>query len=984
MDLDDASIEHARATYRLANLSFEHGDMRELSSLTEASFDLVTCFESLEHINEQDSVMTEVLRVLKPEGIFVVSTPDRRVYSVEAGRDNPFHVHELDHDELAALLSANFRHVRLWGQNTVVGSLILPLGPEDGAGEVLTLVAERGGWTPGTKLSPTYLLGVASAARLPELPGYSTMVDIGLELVLRTERERDEARAHVTRLVEQRARVVELQAQTERERDEAQAHVARLVEEQAESSRLLADSDATLRSLRQMSRRASNLERRQESILADLRATRLELESSVAKLSALRSSAIRYRLVGVLERIAPRDALRGRVWKLRARAGGLTSVSEGLRSLAPANLPVIRTAVAPEVSIVLPVHNNWALTVECLRSLTDDDSAVPRELIVVDDASTDETPQLLAAVKGINVVRLDENVGFVGAVNAGLSAARAPLIVLLNNDTVVRPGWLEALVKTVEVEDNVGVVGAKLVYPDGRLQEAGGIIWKDGSGWNYGRGADPDDPAFNFLRDVDYCSGACLLIRKEILDAVGGLDTRFAPAYYEDTDLAFTARKLGYRVVYQPEAIVCHIEGASNGTEESSGIKRYQEINRTTFCLKWQAELASYPERDPGLVRLASRHAPLGRILVADDQVPTPDRDSGSTRMFELLLLLRDLGFAVTFVPNDRVHREPYTSTLQQAGIEVLHGLLDQHALIRELAPALDVALLSRPESAWRWLLSLRKLAPATRIIYDTVDLHFLREGRRADIEQNLSAARAAAHYYEREISFARKADATLVVSEEERQVLLNELPGLQVHVLGNIHREEDAGRPFLQREGILFVGSFPHPPNRDAAHWLVEEILPLVHREDPDIPTYIAGSYPTDDICALASDTVEVLGWVPDLAELYERVRLSVAPLRYGAGVKGKVGQSLAFGLPVVSTKLGAEGMGLSHEHDVLVGDTAETLAAEIDRLYHDAELWARLAANGRQTITRRSSPSATRCMLTTILAEIGIKLQPTEPTRP
>ena len=219
-------------------------------------------------------------------------------------------------------------------------------------------------------------------------------------------------------------------------------------------------------------------------------------------------------------------------------------------------------------------------------------------------------------------------------------------------------------------------------------------------------------------------------------------------------------------------------------------------------------------------------------------------------------------------------------------------------------------------------------------------------------------------------------ADATLVVSEEERQVLLHELPGLQVHVLGNIHRPEHLGRPFEAREGVLFVGSFPHPPNRDAAHWLVEDILPLVHLQHPRIPTYIVGSYPTDDIHALASDTVQVLGWVPDLRDLYERARLSVAPLRYGAGVKGKVGQSLAFGLPVVTTRLGAEGMGLEHGRDVLVADGKEAFAAEILRAYQDAALWTD-STNGRQTIAQRSSPSVIRSLLATILVDIGVKLQ-------
>ncbi len=948
VDIDQASIDHARIRYSRENLSFNQADMGDLSNLADASFDLVTCFEALEHVSTHDRILAEVLRVLTPEGFFLVSTPDQLVYSLELENDNPFHMHEFAQDEFVALLSTNFPQVRLWGQNVAVGSVIVPLEPDRGSGEVLTLMREHDGWTPGVKLRPTYILALASRAALPELPDYSTLIDIGLELL---------RKGH---------------------RDETQLESTREAHEQAELNRqLMADHDQALRSLQRVSRRAEGLEQRQSDVLADIRATRYALGASMAELDELKSGALfplleRYRRS--VERVAPAGSLRRRGYRrLIARAHGSSSSSEsGLRAV-----PSIRASSEPEVSIIIPVHNKWEITVACLRSLEDEASSVPYEVIAVDDASTDETRELLSTVTGVRVVRLEQNAGFVGAVNAGLRVAKGRFIVLLNNDTSVLPGWLEALVKTVEVEENVGIVGAKLIYPDGRLQEAGGIVWRDGSGWNYGKGGDAADPAFNFLRDVDYCSGACLLVRKDLVDALGGLDRRFAPAYYEDTDLAFGARKLGYRVVYQPEARVVHLEGASHGTNERSGIKRYQEVNRAAFRLKWEAELEAHAEGEPPLPRLASRHAPTGRVLVIEERVPMPNQDSGSRRMFEMLLLLRDLGLAVTLVPNDGHSQGSYSTDLQQAGIEVLYGPLDRRGLLLELAPGLDLAILSRPDAAWPWHPLIQEMSPSTKFIYDTVDLHFVREGRRAQLEGDPAVARAAGRYHEMELFLARTADATFVVSEEERQVLLAEQPGLQVHVVPNIHREEDPGRPFEEREGLLFVGSFPHLPNRDAAHWLVEEIMPLVRQQDSSIPTYIVGSHPTEDILALASEDVRVLGWVPDLRDLYARARLSVAPLRYGAGVKGKVGESLAYGLPVVTTPLGAEGMGLEHERDVLVAEGADAFSVEIVRAYHDAELWRRLALNGRCSVARGSSPTAVRSLLAGVLGEMGVKVR-------
>ena len=684
----------------------------------------------------------------------------------------------------------------------------------------------------------------------------------------------------------------------------------------------------------------------------------------------------------VLERFVPVGSLRRRGCRRVLTALGLRPPRDGGATTAASPVPTIPMALQPEVSIIIPVHNRWDLTAGCLRSIADAIAAVGYEVIVVDDASDDETPERLRGVVGVNVVRLDQNKGFLGAVNCGIDAARGRFIVLLNNDTLVQPGWLDALVRVAERDDMVGVVGAKLVYPDGRLQEAGGIIFRDGSGHNYGRDQDPDDPRFNFVREVDYCSGACLLVRRELLRSMGGLDTRFSPAYYEDTDLCFSARKLGYRVLYQPDAVVCHFEGASHGTDVSIGIKQYQAINMGTFQDKWAEELERHATHDPGHVRLASWRTDAGRVVVVDHQIPMPDHDSGSRRMLELLVLLQDLGFGVTFVPQNGVTIPQYRDHLQALGIEVLGGPGDLDRYLQEIGDGLPLAVLSRPTVAWANLPMFRSLVPGTKIVYDTVDLHFVRERRRADVEDDTGAHDSARFHYDMELTLARLADAVWVVSEDEQAMLLKEDSSLNVSVVPNIHREEPPGPAFEGREGLLFVGSFPHAPNRDAALWLAQEILPLVHESIPDVALYLVGSHPTDDILALDSADVHVLGWVSDLEDLYHRTRLFVAPIRYGAGMKGKIGESLAYGLPVVTTTLGSEGMRLEHGRDVLLADDAEGLARAAVAAYHDAPLWDRLAANGQRAITDQFSPSRVREELIGILDRLGVYKRGSDPS--
>jgi O-antigen biosynthesis protein len=294
--------------------------------------------------------------------------------------------------------------------------------------------------------------------------------------------------------------------------------------------------------------------------------------------------------------------------------------TRGGRPYAPADSPfapfAVPSAAAPRASIVIPVYNQFAHTLACLRALAAHPPRLACEVIVVDDGSTDETAAALVQVQGLRYFRRPENGGFVAACNDGARQASGDYLVFLNNDTVPQPGWLDALVGTFDSHPSAGLVGAQLLYPDGRLQEAGGIVFADGSGWNYGRNESPDDPRFSFVRDADYCSGAAIALPRALFEQLGGFEACYAPAYYEDTDLAFAVRSAGHRVLYQPAARVVHVEGATAGTDPRQGVKAFQERNRHAFVERWRTQLERLPA--PATPSAGSIAGTRRQVLVID------------------------------------------------------------------------------------------------------------------------------------------------------------------------------------------------------------------------------------------------------------------------------------------------------------------------------------------------------------------------------
>ncbi len=633
-----------------------------------------------------------------------------------------------------------------------------------------------------------------------------------------------------------------------------------------------------------------------------------------------------------------------------------------------------------KASILIACHNKVELTRDCLEQLRRVTPPSLYELVLVNNASTDGTRACLDEFQAsmprgqVTVLHQRENLGFVGANNLAAESARGDFLVFLNNDTLPQPGWLEALVTVAQADPTVGAVGSKLVYPDGSLQEAGGAVFRDGTGMNYGRSGHPGHPAYAFVREVDYCSGACLLTSAALFRSLGGFDTRYAPAYYEDSDLCFSIRKAGLRVLYQPESVVVHFEGGTAGTDLSSGFKKHQEINRPKFVRKWVQELALQGEPSTDRLRMgrAAHRFKGSRILMAHDAPPMYDRAAGSLRLDHLVRMYLAEGHQVSFVclhgrTFEGAEVEPYMTRLRRMGVMV-------HALELPLARGFK----ERPETGWKafealllereydvahlpWHYSaaqfiphIRQHSPRTRIVIDCQDVHFRREARRL-MESNdpgmwVKYRKDKSH----ELANYRSADAMMVVTEEDRECLQRELPERAVHCVPDYYpvKPPEEIPAFGPRADLVFVGGFRHVPNTDAVTWFCREIWPLVSPRLPDAKFHIVGDAAPPDVKRLAGGRVIVHGHVKDLSALLGGARLSVAPIRYGAGMKGKITNALAHGLPSVATPVAAEGMGLSHGRDILVAASPSEFADAVVRLYQDESLWNSVSAAGIQLV--------------------------------
>lgn len=734
-------------------------------------------------------------------------------------------------------------------------------------------------------------------------------------------------------------------------------------------------------SCRHQARRADQAER----ALAELQSSRLWRLSAWPRAALSRFKDFKRRGLARLMRTAP-GLLAYRGWRrLRRRVDSGASVDKAaFRQQAEQRLQaflaaderlVLPRADAPRVSIVLVFYHQAALSLDCLRSIVAH-CDLPAEVIIVDNASTDRTPELLDRLEGALILRNDENVGFVEAVNQAASRARGRHLLLLNNDAELLPGSLSAAVSTLESGESIGAVGGRIVLLDGRLQEAGSLVWADGSCAGYGRGEDPEAGEFRFRRPVDYCSGAFLLTPLERFRALGGFDTVYSPAYYEESDYCLRLQDQGLQVVYEPFAVIRHFEFASSGGQD--GAVALQQRNRQVFAERHARRLAGKARPNPAGLLQARSLSSRPRLLLIDDRVPHEALGAGYPRCRVLIHRLVEAGFDVTLYPLNQIHddwHQVYRTLPAEVEVMLGRGIGDLADFVAERAGFFDQVVISRPHN-----MALVRTALANDlsrfgragITYDAEAVIAPREVARLRLVGRLLDQGKARRMIEQELALAEGVDQIVAVSEREAE-LFRQAGHPSVQVLGHSLEAAPTAPGFDQRQGFLFVGALrdDDSPNVDSLLWFVDQVMPrLVEALGDQAVLYVVGEPTAPSLSAIASERVQFLGSLDALDLPLSVCRVFIAPTRFAAGIPHKVHAAAAGGVPVVATSLLAEQLGWADGQALLVADTADDFAAAGLRLYREPALWARLREGALAELRQDCDPAAFARQVRTIFS--------------
>jgi glycosyltransferase involved in cell wall biosynthesis len=521
--------------------------------------------------------------------------------------------------------------------------------------------------------------------------------------------------------------------------------------------------------------------------------------------------------------------------------------------------------------------------------------------------------------------------------------ARGEYVVLLNNDTEPTAYWLDEMIHAFETFERVGLVGSKLLYPDGRLQEAGGIVWGDGVPWNYGRSDNPADPRFSYTRQADYLSGAAVMLPRVLWERLGGLSDEFRPAYYEDTDLAFRVREAGYRTVYAPLSVVFHAEGVSSGTSTASGMKRFQEVNRPKFERKWRDAYRGHGT-DTARVDIEKDRGVAFRVLFIDAETPRPHVDAASHVAVGDMRAMQALGAKVTFVPEDVVWLGSCTTDLQRAGIEAIHApfALSVEEFLRARGPEFDLIHISRYAVAQRHLESVRRHAPQAKVLFRDADLQTLRTLREAIAVGGTGTPRTALAACDAEQPMMRHLDVVIPSASAEPAAVPTGAPDApKVVAVPWILDVARAVPGFEARSGIAVLGSLGTPLDAEAAGHVLRDVIPLLRRRLPGAHFLVRSRHVAVGPEALVDEELAPKDDFEDLAALFGICRIFVAPALPVTAATAEAAIGLAHGVPGVMSALTAGRIGLDAGGDALVARSPAEWVEAVAALYTDAERW-------------------------------------------
>ena len=604
-------------------------------------------------------------------------------------------------------------------------------------------------------------------------------------------------------------------------------------------------------------------------------------------------------------------------------------------------------------TVVIPAYEDCRRVLACIESILSWPSKHRFEILIADDCSPSVRLDALGSIPGVRVTRNESNLGYVRSVNRAVSSASTPYVITLNQDTLVAPGCLDILIDALDNDSSLGAVGPRILGVDHRLLEAGGILWADGSAWNCGRDRDPTDSQCNYARDVDYVSGCCMAIRMEAWNSLGGLDEAFAPAYCDDSDLCLRMWSNGLRVRYLPSAVILHEEGTAMGRDESDQgtLKSHQVMNLQHLFARHTSQMSSF-RQDSRAVTLLTHQSTRPIIACFHAHIPDPTQDAGSVDADLIMRYLNELGYQVVAIFPDE---PPEESTDRWRARGIACSWLNDLNCRSWLSQA--VALFTFQISSGPYFGRLQQDLVRARHIHHTGDVATLRLRTRnlANAAKPLGPGSRMWHHgfptdpdemWRLERKWLQKSDVALFVTQHDLDFAvqhgLNNQAGLFPICRGFEKRVERSSPPDGARVG--FIGGMTHSPNVDAVQHFLDEVWPLVLKRVPHARFEVWGSGITPQFTAAwsAQDGVDVRGWFEDEGEVLDRLRLMVAPLRFGAGMKTKVVSALVRGTPVVGTSVAFQGLESVATVAALSHDAPEDLADRMAVLLTDDVAWS------------------------------------------